>query len=257
VFLDGNRYAREFTGFGEPFDNAVYAVHQYPAPGGAGGGPYPGLTAGVPVDRAAVEAEFLSLTAYPRRHDLPVWVGEFGPVYGAGPERDAQRRRLLADQLGLYEAAGAGWSLWTYKDIGVQGLVVPEPGSPWLARTAAVRARKAAVAADHWGMTSDGLRDVLDPLLARLAREFPGYDPYPYGARRMAERLVREILFAEPLGGEFAACFAGASDEQLTALGESFAFSRCVVQRELCDVVAGVAGGRCLQGSDRHERGTP
>jgi endoglucanase len=32
VFLDGNTYAREFQGFGEPFENAVYAIHQYPEP---------------------------------------------------------------------------------------------------------------------------------------------------------------------------------------------------------------------------------
>jgi endoglucanase len=41
VFLDGNRYAREFPGFGDPLPNAVYAVHQYPAPGFAGGRPLP------------------------------------------------------------------------------------------------------------------------------------------------------------------------------------------------------------------------
>ena len=41
VFLDGNRYAREFPNFGEPFENAVYAVHQYPEPGAADG---PGST---------------------------------------------------------------------------------------------------------------------------------------------------------------------------------------------------------------------
>jgi endoglucanase len=237
VFLDGNRYAREFPCFGEPFENAVYAVHQYPEPGAADGGPYPGTTAGHRVDRQAVEAEFLAMTGYMRERDLPVWVGEFGPVYGAGPERDAQRRRLLADQLETYEEAGAGWSLWTYKDIGVQGLVTVSPESPWLQRTEPVRAKKLAVAADHWGMTTDGMRDVLAPLMARFGREFPGYDPYPFGARRYVEQLVLSICFAEPLSAEFAACFADASDEELVALGETFAFGNCVPQRELCDVV--------------------
>jgi hypothetical protein len=237
VFLDGNRYAREFPGFGEPFDNAVYAVHQYPEPGAAEGGPYPGPSAGRHVDRAVVEAEFRSMTAYMRERDLPVWVGEFGPVYGAGPERDAQRRQLLADQLGIYDAAGASWSLWTYKDIGVQGLVVVGPDTPYLRRTAAARAHKGAVAADHWGMTAAGLRDVLEPLLSRFEREFPDYSPYPFGARRQVEQLVRSICFAEPLAAEFAAGLAGATDRELAALGESFAFASCAVQRELCDVV--------------------
>jgi endoglucanase len=238
VFLDGNRYSREFPGFGEPFENAVYAIHQYPEPGFADGGPYPGQTNGHHVDRGTVEAEFLSMTRYTRERDLPVWVGEFGPVYGAGHERDAQRRRLLADQIELYEAAGAGWSVWTYKDIGVQGLVVVDPASPWLRRTEAVRAKKKSVAADHWGMTTDGMSSVLEPLMARFTREFPGYDPYPFGARRYAEQLVLSICFAEPLAGEFAACFADATDEEAIALGECFAFGNCSVQKDLCEVVS-------------------
>jgi endoglucanase len=258
VFLDGNRYAREFPFFGEPFENAVYAVHQYPEPGAADGGPYPGVTAGHYVDRDAVAAEFAAMTSYMRERGLPVWVGEFGPVYGVGTAgsgtdgagtagsgtgRDAQRRRLLADQIEIYETAGAGWSVWTYKDIGVQGLVVVDPASPWLTRTESARAKKQEVAADHWGMTTDEMRDVLEPLMARFTREFPGFDPYPFGARRYLEQLVLSIGFAEPIADEFAACFAGASDDELVALGESFAFRNCVERRDLCEVVTVVPRG--------------
>lgn len=238
VFLDGNRYAREFYAFGEPLENAVYAIHQYPAPGAANGGPYPGRTGGQHIDRAAVAAEFASMTDYMREWDVPVWVGEFGPVYGAGAERDEQRRRLLADQIAIYEQAGAGWSVWTYKDIGLQGLVsVPETAA-YMTRTAAARAHKKAVAADHWGMTTDGMRDVLDPLLARFAREFPGFAPYPFGAQRYIEQLVLNVAFAEPLAAEFAECFADASDEELVALGGCFAFGACVENKELCEVIS-------------------
>jgi len=243
LFLDGNRYSREFPAFGEPFENAVYAVHQYPEPGAADGGPYPGPTGGRHFDAAVVAADFRSLTGYMREHGLPVWVGEFGPVYGAGAERDAERRQLLADQIAVYNAAGAGWSLWTYKDIGVQGLVATTPESGWMRVTEEVRAKKARLAADHWGTTTDGVRDVLDPLMARFAREFPRFDPYPFGARRYVEQLVLNICFAEPLADEFAACFAGASDEELVALGESFAFGNCEPNAELCALVSAY----CLQ----------
>jgi endoglucanase len=234
VFLDGNRYAREFPRFGDPLPNAVYAIHQYPAPGAADGGPYPGETH----SRDTIAAEFQALTAYMRTRDVPAWVGEFGPVYGAGQQRDAQRRRLLADQIAIYEQADTGWSLWTYKDIGVQGLVKVAADSPWLTRTAPARAKKTAVAADSWGMTTDGMRDVLGPLLTRFAKEFPAYDPYPSGARRYVTQLVLNICFAEPLADEFAACFATASDEELVALGECFAFRNCVPDEALREVVA-------------------
>jgi endoglucanase len=238
LFLDGNRYSREFPAFGEPFENAVYAVHQYPEPGAADGGPYPGPTAGRYFDGEVVAADFLRMTGYMREHGLPVWVGEFGPVYGAGAERDAQRRQLLADQIATYSAAGAGWSLWTYKDIGVQGLVATAPESDWMRVTQEVRAKKARLAADRWGTTTDGMRDVLDPLMARFTREFPRFDPYPFGARGYVEQLVLNICFAEPLADEFAACFAGASDEELVALGESFAFGNCEPNAELCALVS-------------------
>jgi endoglucanase len=252
VFLDGNRYAREFGEFpgapgpaegDEPFENAVYAVHQYPEPGAADGGPYPGPTGGRHFDAGVVAEQFRSMTAYMRELGLPVWVGEFGPVYGAGPERDAQRRQLLADQIEIYTSAGAGWSLWTYKDIGVQGLVTVPAQAAWMRRTQAVRAKKARLAADHWGGTTDGMRDVLDPLMARFSREFPGLDPYPFGARRYVEQLVLSICFAEPLADEFAGSFADATDSELVALGECFAFRNCVPDKALCDLVSGAIGG--------------
>ena len=84
------------------------------------------------------------MTGYTRQHGVPAWVGEFGPVYGSGAERDGQRRRLLADQ---------------------------------------------------------------------------------------------NTCFAEPLADGFAACFAGASDSELVALGQCFAFGNCLVNEALCGVV--------------------
>jgi endoglucanase len=81
------------------------------------------------------------------------------------------------------------------------------------------------------------MRDVLGPLLTRFATEFPGYDPYPSGARRYVTQLVLNICFAEPLADEFAACFATASDEELVALGECFAFRNCVPDEALRSVV--------------------
>jgi len=86
-------------------------------------------------------------------------------------------------------------------------------------------------------MTTDGMRGVLDPLLARFEAEFPGFDPYPFGARRYVTQLVLNTCFAEPMSDEFAACFATASEEELVALGECFAFRNCVPDEALRAVV--------------------
>ena len=78
--------------------------------------------------------------------------------------------------------------------------------------------------------------------MARFVREFPGYDPCPFEARRYVEQLVLSICFAEPVAGEFAACFADASDEELVALGRSFSLGACVKQKDLCEVARSSPG---------------
>jgi hypothetical protein len=61
-----------------------------------------------------------------RENNLPIWNGEFGPVYDSkGSEKDVinrERYQMLQDQLRIYrEQRIVGWSIWTYKDIGFQG----------------------------------------------------------------------------------------------------------------------------------------
>jgi len=46
-------------------------------------------------------------------------------------------------------------------------------------------------------------------------------------------RLVLHTCFAEPLADEFATCFAAASDEELVALAECFAFRNSVPDEAL------------------------
>lgn len=242
LFLDGNRYAREFDALGPPLPNSVYAVHHYPAPGGASGGPYPGKTRAQHYDAEVVAAEFDSLCTYMNEHHVPTWVGETGPVYTGKaanePELRRGRLRLLADQLRLYNDRGASWSLWTYKDVGVQGLVRVGSTTPWMLHTAASRAKKERLGADSWGSAASAVEDLLGLLAERIAKEFPSWEPYPTGARREADLLVRHILLSEALVEEFGASFSGLSDDELIAMGRSFAFANCRVDEELCAVVA-------------------
>ena len=73
------------------------------------------------VDRDTLEETFLERTRFQRETGTPIWVGEFGPVYTGDPERDEQRYQVLSDQLDIYDRHGAGWSIWTYKDVGLHG----------------------------------------------------------------------------------------------------------------------------------------
>jgi endoglucanase len=99
----------------------VYSVHDYCKYG------FPGLRyKSSPETRAYLERSFERKCAFMREHNLPIWNGEFGPVYDMEGEDmvtiNDERYEMLQDQLNLYKAKNiVGWSIWTYKDIGFQG----------------------------------------------------------------------------------------------------------------------------------------
>jgi aryl-phospho-beta-D-glucosidase BglC (GH1 family) len=233
VFLDGNTYSTEFDIFEEPWENTVYACHDYVAAGLGGGGAYPGLTRDVWHDRNTVEQKFLDRTEYCRKTGTPIWVGEFGPIYTGDPVVDAQRRQILADQLEIYRTYDASWSLWTYKDVGSQGLVTLAPDSPYLARFSEHIAKKRRLAADSWGSDGEGPIEVTRPFQELIAREFPRFDPYPWGRWGWVRTLLLNITVAQPLIGEYAELFRGLDDHELLALADSFAYRNCAVRDTL------------------------
>ena len=87
---------------------------------------------------------------------IPIWNGEFGPVYQNSEdglpdweEINKQRYAVLECQLGLYAKAKTSWSIWLWKgvlpsllqtaletdacpDIGFQGMVYVKPDTPYI-----------------------------------------------------------------------------------------------------------------------------
>jgi aryl-phospho-beta-D-glucosidase BglC (GH1 family) len=239
LFLDGNRYSTQFDQLGDPLPNTVYTAHDYALPGFVDGGPYPGESRGQHVDRSVVEQTFLQRTAYMRETGTPIWVGEFGPVYTGDPARDAMRYRLLADQLEIYREHGASWALWTYKDIGLQGLCFLPRTSAYVERIRPVLEKKARLGVDSWGSTDAGVRSVLEPIERLFAQEFPDFTPYPWGRHRWIHGIVRHVLLAEALVGDFGRAFEGVTPDEAAELAGSFAFERCVVREPLAEILTG------------------
>ncbi|MDH2424363.1 cellulase family glycosylhydrolase [Sphaerisporangium sp. TRM90804] len=228
LFLDGNTYSTDFSIFREVYENTVFVCHDYALAGFAHGGPYPGYTRGEWVDRGHLERAFEKRTAFQRETGTPLWVGEFGPVYTGDPEVDEQRYRILSDQLEIFDGYDAGWSLWTYKDVGLQGLVHAAPDGAYLRRFGDFVARKKALGADRWGSTMEEAGDVLAPLHRLIEEEFPRWEPYPWGARYQVDDLIRHILIAQALLPEYAELFGGLDDDEVTALADSFSLENCV-----------------------------
>ncbi|ADB31179.1 glycoside hydrolase family 5 [Kribbella flavida DSM 17836] len=237
LFLDGNRYSTDFSMFTEVGENTVFTAHDYALPGIAAGSEYPGITRGKYFDRGVVEQTFLERTEFMRSTGTPIWIGEFGPVYTGDPATDASRYQLLRDQLDIYREHDASWTLWTYKDIGLQGLVHARPDSPYLQRIAPFLEKKKRLGADSWGGNDAGVRHVLAPIEQLFAEEFPEYDPFPWGRRQWIAVLVRNILLAEPLVDQYAACFEGVTPAEAETLADSFSFPNCTRRTPLADLL--------------------
>ena len=237
LFLDGNRYSTQFDQLGDPLPNCVYTAHDYALPGFVDGGPYPGISRGQYIDRDRIEETFLARTEYMRDSGTPIWVGEFGPVYTGDPEKDAQRRRLLEDQLEIFERYDASWALWTYKDIGLQGVVTADPASEYMTRIAPFLEKKRRLGVDSWGSTDEGVRHILEPIEQLFREEFPDFQPYPWGAPRWIHGHVRHVMLAEAMVGEFARSFAGVGPDDAERLADAFAFENCIIREPLAAIL--------------------
>jgi len=239
IFLEGNRYSKDFHMFSAPLPGIVYSNHDYAQPGHIEGGPYPGYTAGQYFDSEVLEETFLSLSRFMLEHQVPIWVGEFGPVYTGDPAADAMRYQVLRDQLEIYKHYGAHWAIWLWKDIGLQGIMSTAPDSPWMQRIGAFVAKKARLGADHWGGRDIHIRHLIEPLEKVMALEFPNYRPGPYGgANNRIRRLVRTILLSEALLPEFAELFGGMSETEIDEMMQSFLFKNCVIRQSLAQILA-------------------
>lgn len=240
LFLDGNKYSTDFSFLdrrSEPLPNTVYTAHDYALPGITSATEYPGTTRGEYFDRGVVEKTFLRRTEYMRRTGTPIWIGEFGPVYSADRSQDPWRYRLLRDQLEIYREHGASWALWTYKDIGLQGLVHAAPDSPYRQLIAPAVEVKSRLGIDSWGGSDAGVRSIIDPIDAVFDADFPDYAPWPWGRQPHIAVLVRHILLAEPLAERFGDLFAGVTPERARELARSFRFDRTVERTGLSEVL--------------------
>jgi endoglucanase len=233
LFLDGNTYSTEFDVFQEVWDNTVYTCHDYASAGLSFGGEYPGYTRGEWVDRDLLEEKFLRRSEYSRKTGTPIWVGEFGPVYTGEPRLDEQRAQILDDQLEIYSRYDAGWAIWTYKDIGLQGIAYTPGDSVWMQRFGAFAAKKHRLGADRWGTTGVGEAAVTDPVRQLADREFPTFQPYPWGRQDWVNTLLLNVMMAQPLVDEYAELYRGVSDDELLELADSFSLENCAVRETL------------------------
>jgi aryl-phospho-beta-D-glucosidase BglC (GH1 family) len=238
LFFDGNTYAMDFSRFESVLPNSVYACHDYamlgfPIPGQA---PY----SGTPEQNAKLRRQFDRKAEFTSKHGVPLWNGEWGPVYSDerkdpnGVATNQARLGVLREQLNIYAETQTSWSIWTYKDVGYQGMVYASPDSPYMKLIEPFVAKKQALGLDFWGVVDkSGVADLYEPFVEGLREMVPEHlqnSKYPptWSFDRQVERVVRECLMSEYLGKEFAELFAGKSFEEIDELAASFKFENCV-----------------------------
>ena len=153
LWLDGNTFAMEWKYFEKPLPNTVYALHDYATMGFPNGQPYEGTEE----QKAQLERQFTRKAEVMYRFNTPIWNGEFGPVYAnpafsADAEEINQKRYALLDQqLAIYDKYHIHFTIWLFKDIGLQGMVYCDPQSKWMKTIAPFLAKKRDLQLDAWG----------------------------------------------------------------------------------------------------------
>lgn len=234
VFLEGDYYSERFDGMEAPFaDNLVYSSHHYPHVGDSYE-PYPG-----PVKRrfepitedwnkSVLHEDFFNSEGYQFavRHDVPLWVSEFGPVY-RDPKEYPWRGAVLNDQLEIFQELNAHWTLWTYKDVGVQGLVQLDPASDLLRLTTVPREKTVPIFPRGKEGESELVKAAIRELADRIY-EHLGVDTINREANRVlleysvVENYVNNLV--QPL---FVNVFRDKSETEIDRIMEAFDFNRC------------------------------
>lgn len=234
LWLDGNTFAMEWKYFEKPLPNCVYALHDYSTMGFPKGDQY----LGTDEQNTTLERQFTRKAEIMYRFGTPIWNGEFGPVYANSrldadaDEINAKRYALLGQQLTIYDKYQIHWSIWIYKDIGVQGMVHVDPDSKWMKTIAPFLEKKRALQLDAWGRyPSKQVEEVINPLVEWIKKSAPTSDaqyPTPWQTERQITRLINQIWLSTCLSDEFAEQFRDMSFEDLDECAKSFHFDRCL-----------------------------
>ena len=234
LWLDGNTFAAEWQGFDNVLPNCVYSLHDYSMMGFPTGTSFKGTSD----QKQKLEDQFLRKSEFQRTHKTPIWNGEFGPVY-ANPKWDndadsinQDRYSLLGYQLQIYGKHQIPWSIWLYKDIGVQGMVYTSPESSWNKLIEPILEKKKHLQLDAWGTyPSKEVDSVMRPLIDWIDSVSPtAKQTYPstWNTARHIQRLVMQSFLAESFVHEFAELFRDKDETELEELARSWSFEECL-----------------------------
>ncbi|UKZ79189.1 hypothetical protein TrVFT333_006939 [Trichoderma virens FT-333] len=256
LFLDGNTYAADFRQFPKtPYANTVYSIHDY---SNYGFPKTPEKYTGTKVQREKLKQQYERKIEYMKELNVPVWNGEWGPVYAskmrgddAVEETNASRYHVLKDQLAVYaegdpsgDKSPISWSIWLYKDIGYQGLTHISPESKWYTHLRSWLDKKLELGLDRWGRDENIAveKSIYKPIKDHFRAVIPEHlqravYPKTWDVGDYIDRVLRDMLLSQYLTYEFAEYFKDLSFEELDELAGSFKLENMVVRNELVEIL--------------------
>jgi endoglucanase len=232
IFLEGDLFSSRFEKMDPPFaENLVYSSHNYASPS------YDPRKSPITPEQRKQNVQrqreiFLAHegTRFMQHYNVPLWVGEFGANGDTG----------LDDQVSVFEEYGVHWTIWTYKDVGVMGLVDVDPGSKYMQVTAPIFKAKRDLGVDSW--LSAGL---LGSTVGETIRELAGLIEKAIGDAEINSEANQRYLAQTALAGytaslmqpTYAKLFKSLSEAELDQILESFAFKNCRPRHEFLNVL--------------------
>jgi endoglucanase len=241
IFLEGDYFSSRFDGLDAPFaPNLAYSSHNYNS-FGFGPGAYPGEKDGQPWNLDGQRKVFQDAqgTQFTQKHNVPLWVGEFGAAYNGPKAEVPDRLRAMDDQLALYNETGTHWTTWTYKDIHVMGWVQLKPESGYLQAIRPVLEAKTELQTDFWmgWVAHTATRKELDKFAGLVEEVIQDAAIEPAANQTFMSQAVLSGYVAGMMQPKYARCFAGMSEEKLDDVLQSFALKNCQPHAGLVDVL--------------------
>jgi aryl-phospho-beta-D-glucosidase BglC (GH1 family) len=249
LFWDGNTYAADFRQFPKTaWPNSVYAIHDYSKFG------FPASTevyTSTADQKERLQQQYQRKLEYMIELNVPVWNGEWGPVYASNDDPNVEsinnsRYQVLKDQLAIYnqgdpsgDKAPISWSIWLWKDLGYQAMTYLSPDTKWCRHLKPWLDKKRSLSLDRWGrdFAIPYEKDVYEPIKEHfrqvVPQRFQKMYPPTWEVGDWVDRLLRDTLLAQFLTAEFASYFEGMSFEELDEMAASFKFENCVVRETL------------------------
>ncbi|ESU13895.1 hypothetical protein FGSG_07617 [Fusarium graminearum PH-1] len=206
LFLEGNTFSMDFTGFDKVWENSVYAIHDYCGFG------FPnriGRFQGTQEQESYIRRMYDRKVEFMKKHNVPIW---------------------------------NAWSIWSYKDVNVMGMTYVSPDSPWLKLLGPMIKKKRDLAVDSWAYDDAHLQDGLfgplhkwfeDNVPAQYSKKYP----WQWRMHMHVFRGIRGITLAEYMIPEWADYFKDKTFEELDELAASWKYENCIQRGRLNEIL--------------------